>query len=105
MPKVIGISAIIGFCLSLVFLVATSFYAIALREALFECRQAHARLSNQNVQCENKTGALQADAADLAARIESEKRNARALEARLEAAGALRRCAWNSSPARQIGQL
>jgi len=95
-PKVIGISAIVGFFLSLAFLFAVSFYAVALRSALANCRDTQLNSQNQTVRCENKIGALRAEATALAARIESEKGNVRALESRLEAAGAPRRCAMDS---------
>jgi hypothetical protein len=103
-PRMIGIFLGVGFVLSLAFLVAVSLYAIALREALFQCRQAQVSISNQHIQCENKIGALKSETATLAAQIESERSNARALEARLEAAGALRRCASGTYSPWHVGQ-
>ncbi|MGE4064625.1 MAG: hypothetical protein AB7E79_14770 [Rhodospirillaceae bacterium] len=93
MPKLIGISAVVGFFLSLAFLTAVSFYAITLRAALINCRQTQTTLSNQVVRCENRIHAVSAHAEQLTVQIAREKSNARALESRLEAAGALRRCA------------
>jgi hypothetical protein len=100
-PRVIGISAIVGFFLSLVFLVAVSFYAVSLRSALVSCRQTHVTSSNQVIHCENRIGVLNADKKELVSQIEREQGNIRALESRLEAAGSLRRCAavstWETS--------
>lgn len=102
MPRVVGISAIVGFFLSVAFLVAMSVYAVALRSALSNCRQAQLSSANEVTRRENETGVLRAEAEELASRIEDEKRRVRALESRLEAAGAPRRCATGQW---MVGQL
>lgn len=89
MAKLVGISAGIGFFISLALLVAVAGYASALRSALLECQERQAGLSTERVRCENQLGVLRGQLSNFQ---EDASRKITSLEARLEAAGAVRRC-------------
>ncbi|MGE3332011.1 MAG: hypothetical protein AB7I36_00090 [Rhodospirillaceae bacterium] len=92
MAKIVGVSASIGFLLSVLMLVGVAWYATVLRTALAECRAAHVAANKALLKSENHRGSLREELANAAREIDGEHRKIIALESRLEAAGALRRC-------------
>jgi hypothetical protein len=93
MARLVTISAIAGFFITVALLVALAFYTTALRKTLAECQAAHLALGNDNARCGNAMGALQNKLSASAAELLREQRKIGSLEARLEAAGAPRICA------------
>ncbi|MCC6915144.1 MAG: hypothetical protein IT566_15710 [Rhodospirillaceae bacterium] len=94
MAKFLGISAGIGFFISLVLLIIVSWYAAVLRSSLVDCWTMHTAINNEGTVCRNELGALRNE---LSRQLESSQREVQSLEARLESAGALRLCAANTS--------
>lgn len=92
MPKFIGMAAIVGFVISLLMLIAVSFYATILRDALRDCRTTQAELTNQRIKCENKIGALNGELKASSALVQVERDRIKGLEARLDASNTVRRC-------------
>lgn len=89
MAKVFGISAGIGLLISLILLVALAWYAAVLRGALSDCQGRQAKITNGRIQCESQLEALRVQIHDSQ---EAARQQVEDLEARLEAAGALRQC-------------